>query len=67
MGYFTTMAGAQELSLGLTAQNNLQDEGDQQVIGGLIYRMGDAIIPMIEVRLQEYQANLYIRYHHIGA
>jgi hypothetical protein len=47
MGYYTQMAGAQEMVIGLNAQFNLQDEGDQQVIGGLYMRPGDAIIPMI--------------------
>ena len=46
-GYYTVDAGAQELSLGLNAQYDLQDNGDQQVIGGLYYRAGDAVIPMI--------------------
>jgi type IX secretion system PorP/SprF family membrane protein len=47
MGYYTTMANSSEVVLGLNAQYNLMDEGDQQVIGGLYYRAGDAIIPMI--------------------
>jgi type IX secretion system PorP/SprF family membrane protein len=47
MGYYTQMAGAMEMVIGLNAQFNLQDEGDQQVIGGLYMRPGDAIIPMI--------------------
>ena len=36
-----------EMVIGLNAQFNLQDEGDQQVIGGVYMRPGDAIIPMI--------------------
>jgi len=47
MGYYTQMAGASEMVIGLNAQYNLQDEGDQQVVGGLYMRPGDAIIPMI--------------------
>lgn len=47
MGYYTYMAGSSESVLGLNAQYNLEDDGDQQVIGGLYYRAGDAIIPMI--------------------
>jgi type IX secretion system PorP/SprF family membrane protein len=47
MGYYTNMAGASEAVLGLNAQYDLQDGGDQQVIGGLYYRAGDAVIPMI--------------------
>jgi type IX secretion system PorP/SprF family membrane protein len=47
MAYYTTTAGAQEVSIGMTAQYDLQDNGDQQVIGGIFYRAGDAIIPTI--------------------
>ena len=47
MAYYTQMAGAEEMVIGLNAQFNLQDEGDQQVIGGLYARPGDAIFPMI--------------------
>ncbi len=47
MGYYTSMAGAQELVVGMSAQYNLQDEGDQQVVFGIFDRFGDAIIPMI--------------------
>jgi type IX secretion system PorP/SprF family membrane protein len=47
MGYYTYMAGSWESVLGLNAQYDLEDQGDQQVIGGLYYRAGDAIIPMI--------------------
>ena len=47
MGYYTYMAGSSEAVLGMNVQYNLQDEGDQQVIGGLYYRAGDAVIPMI--------------------
>lgn len=47
MGYYTSMAGASETVFGLNAQYDLQDGGDQQVIGGLYFRVGDAVIPMI--------------------
>jgi type IX secretion system PorP/SprF family membrane protein len=47
MAYYTYMAGSSESVLGLNAQYDLQDNGDQQVIGGLYYRAGDAVIPMI--------------------
>ncbi|HVU58037.1 MAG TPA: PorP/SprF family type IX secretion system membrane protein [Puia sp.] len=47
MGYYTSMANSSEAVLGINAQYNLKDDGDQQVIGGLYYRAGDAIIPMI--------------------
>jgi type IX secretion system PorP/SprF family membrane protein len=47
MAYYTNMAGSSESVLGLNAQYDLEDNGDQQVIGGLYYRAGDAVIPMI--------------------
>jgi type IX secretion system PorP/SprF family membrane protein len=47
MGYYTNEAGASEAVVGVNAQYNLQDGGDQQVIGGIYYRVGDAAIPMI--------------------
>ncbi|HXD79308.1 MAG TPA: type IX secretion system membrane protein PorP/SprF, partial [Puia sp.] len=46
-GYYTVDAGAQEISLGMNAQLNVLDNGDQQVIGGLYYRPGDAVIAMV--------------------
>ncbi|HEX5024853.1 MAG TPA: PorP/SprF family type IX secretion system membrane protein [Agriterribacter sp.] len=45
--YFTTQAKAQELTLGLHANYNLSGDGEKQVIGGLYYRNGDAVIPMV--------------------
>jgi type IX secretion system PorP/SprF family membrane protein len=47
MGYYTNQAGSSETVIGLNAQYNLSSDGDQQVIGGLYYRVGDAVIPMI--------------------
>ena len=47
MAYYTNQAGASEFVMGLNAQYNLSGDGDQQVIGGLYYRLGDAVIPMI--------------------
>jgi len=47
MAYYTRQAEASETVAGLNAQYNLSGDGDQQVIGGLYYRVGDAFIPMI--------------------
>ncbi|MDR3714960.1 MAG: PorP/SprF family type IX secretion system membrane protein [Puia sp.] len=47
MGYYTTTAGASEMVLGLNVQYDLEDKGDQQLIGGLYYRSGESVIPMI--------------------
>ena len=46
-GYFTMQAKAMELALGLHANYNLRGDGEQQLIGGLYMRGGDALIPMI--------------------
>jgi type IX secretion system PorP/SprF family membrane protein len=47
MGYYTRTAGSSEAVIGLNAQYDIEDGGDQQLIGGLYYRVGDAVIPMI--------------------
>ncbi len=45
--YFTTQARSREFTIGMHANYNLSGDGEQQVIGGLYYRGGDAFIPMI--------------------
>lgn len=45
--YYTTMAGASEFVLGMNAAYNLSGNGNKQIIAGLFYRYGDAVIPMI--------------------
>ncbi len=47
MAYYTNQAGASETVGGLNVQYNLSGDGDQQLIGGVYYRVGDAVIPMI--------------------
>lgn len=47
MGYYTNQAGASETVIGLNAQYNLLGDGDQQLIGGIYYRVGESVIPMI--------------------
>jgi type IX secretion system PorP/SprF family membrane protein len=47
MAYYTVQADAHELVAGLNVQYNLSGDGDQQLIGGLYYRPGDAVIPMV--------------------
>ncbi|HEX4852410.1 MAG TPA: PorP/SprF family type IX secretion system membrane protein [Puia sp.] len=47
MGYYTNQAGSSELVGGLNLQYNLSGDGDQQLVGGLYYRLGDAVIPMV--------------------
>ena len=46
--YYTNQAKSSELVLGLNANYNLSGEGgDKQLIAGLYYRAGDAVIPML--------------------
>jgi hypothetical protein len=45
--YFTTQAKASELNAGLHVNYNLSGNGEHQLIGGVYYRAGDAVIPMI--------------------
>ena len=45
--YFSFQAKATELALGLHANYNLTGNGEQQLIGGVYFRAGDAFIPMI--------------------
>jgi type IX secretion system PorP/SprF family membrane protein len=49
--YFTTQAKASELMLGMNANYNLSEYGEKQLIGGLYYRLGDAIAPMVGVQV----------------
>jgi type IX secretion system PorP/SprF family membrane protein len=50
--YFTTQSKASELVLGLNGAYNLSGDGEKQLIGGLYYRLGDAIVPMIGFELK---------------
>jgi len=45
--FYTNQAGANVIMAGLTAQYNLADGGEKQLIGGLYYRNNDAVIPMV--------------------
>ncbi|MBS4066624.1 MAG: PorP/SprF family type IX secretion system membrane protein [Chitinophagaceae bacterium] len=47
MAYYTNQAGASEFTTGLYIQYNLKNEGEMQLLAGLYYRKGDAVIPMI--------------------
>jgi len=49
--YYTTMAKASELVVGLNANYNLSGDGSKQLIGGLFYRYGDAIIPTVGLEI----------------
>lgn len=45
--YYTTQAKSSEFTLGLHGNYNLSGDGELQVIGGVYYRSGDAVIPML--------------------
>jgi type IX secretion system PorP/SprF family membrane protein len=49
--YFTTQAKATELMFGMNANYNLTEYGEKQLIGGIYYRLGDAIAPMAGFQL----------------
>lgn len=45
--YYTLQAKAHEFMLGLNANYDLSNSGEKQLIAGLYYRSGDAVIPML--------------------
>lgn len=49
--YYTTMAGASEFVLGMSAAYNLSGDGDKQIVAGLFYRYSDAVIPMVGLQI----------------
>jgi len=49
--YFSMMSKSTEIVGGLNAHYNLSGDGSTQLIGGLYYRVKDAIIPMVGVTI----------------
>lgn len=49
--YYTTQAKSSELVLGLNGAYNLSGDGSKQLIGGLYYRYGDAVVPMVGLEI----------------
>jgi type IX secretion system PorP/SprF family membrane protein len=47
MAYYTNQAGSSETVAGFNAQYNLSGDGDNQLVLGVYYRVGDAVIPMV--------------------
>jgi type IX secretion system PorP/SprF family membrane protein len=47
MAYYSQQAKSNELVGGATIQYNLSGDGESQLYGGLVYRAGDAFIPMV--------------------
>lgn len=56
--YFTTQAKASELVLGLNGAYNLSGDGEKQLIAGLYYRVGDAVVPMLGFELKNVRFTL---------
>lgn len=53
--YFSTQAKSTELVLGMNANYNLSEFGEKQLIAGVYYRLGDAVIPMLGFELNRIQ------------
>ncbi len=47
MAYYTQQAGSSEIVGGASFNYNLSGDGMMQLIGGLYYRPGDALVPMV--------------------
>ena len=47
MAYFSTQAKTSEIVAGGNIQYNLSGDGQQQLLGGLYFRPGDAVVPMV--------------------
>ncbi len=53
--YFSMKAKARELVVGINANYNLSESGEKQLLGGVYYRLGDAIVPMVGVQINKVQ------------
>jgi type IX secretion system PorP/SprF family membrane protein len=53
--YFSTQAKATELVFGINANYNLSQFGEQQLLAGVYYRLGDAIVPMVGLEIKNIQ------------
>lgn len=56
--YYTNQARASELVLGMNAQYNLSGDGETQLVGGLYYRLGDAVVPMVGLQWKNIRLSL---------
>ena len=50
--FYSNQARSSEFVLGLNANYNLAEGGEKQLIAGLYYRVGDAVIPMLGFELK---------------
>ncbi len=53
--YFSMQAKATVLNFGVNANYNLSGDGEKQLIAGVYYRLGDAIIPMVGFEIKKLQ------------
>lgn len=53
--YFSMQARATELVLGMNANYNLSEFGEKQLLAGVYYRLGDAVIPMVGLEINNIQ------------
>jgi type IX secretion system PorP/SprF family membrane protein len=51
--FYTIQAKATDFMIGMNANYNLSGDGDKQLIAGLYYRNGDAIIPMLGFEIKK--------------
>jgi type IX secretion system PorP/SprF family membrane protein len=53
--YFSTQARAKELVLGINGNYNLSEFGESQLLAGVYYRFGDAVVPMVGFEVKKIQ------------
>jgi len=53
--YFSMQARASELVLGINGNYGLTEYGEKQLLAGLYYRLGDAIVPMVGFEIKKLQ------------
>ncbi|MEO6134173.1 MAG: PorP/SprF family type IX secretion system membrane protein [Ginsengibacter sp.] len=49
--FYTTQAKSSEIVLGLNGAYNLSGDGSKQLIAGMYYRYGDAVVPMVGLEI----------------
>ena len=49
--FYTTQAKSNELVVGMNGAYNLSGDGEKVLIGGLYYRYGDAVVPMVGLEI----------------
>ncbi|HQW83724.1 MAG TPA: PorP/SprF family type IX secretion system membrane protein [Ferruginibacter sp.] len=53
--YFSTQALATELVFGINGNYNLSEFGEKQLLAGIYYRLGDALVPMLGFEIKNIQ------------